>query len=811
MAISTVSRQAGPFATTGALASFTFGFKIFQASDLLVLYTPAGGSESHLTLYLHYIVQMAPDQDATPGGTVYFVDPGSLNGSVRATSQVPNTQPLVLTNVGAFFPAQVNQALDRATIQIQQLEDKIDGSGVGGGGGGSLDYPLPSPDPLKLLGWNGAGTALVNVDRSDLTSGGGGGTGDTDPNLRSDLAAADGATLIGYTYNYGTPVTLQEELDYLHTGLNGVKVTSVSRSTLDNLAVFGTLTASHFYYITDEQRLAFATSTTAYFDIAKRSELTSGGGGSSGALRIVVMGDSMAAQQAGASPCWPERWAELLRNCGVVVELVNIAIGGYTYNKANTITTAYNGRTMVQRAIDLEPDVLVICLGANDAILNVEGRSLAQCQADANTALNALRAGLPSATIVSINEYMHDSTCFPSPGTTLKNKGVFPLVMAKPSSGILSGYFTSEMLDDDVGATQRGRYSDWANLMGYINAHTAVNGYFALNAWRAFRLGLGGIDGTHLTDMGNQMLAAYALKAAQDVAALKARWPYLNTDTFDLWSDPDSIFTGVLAQSGDGWVIQSDTYASDWVSKHWQGSRFRPETWFMPSGAVVRPGASTVPYTATLPAYWSVTNARPRQTCQVSVNGGAFAGSSVTDAFGSGLFMANGVALPVGTHTLRYRVGGEVFGPYTLIVTNGADSFVPPHLETYQGAAQSMSSGQWNVLVSMAIKRNDGTGSFSAGQYTAPVAGRYAISLNLGLYLASGTLVIAGVFVNGTSQLEGDVCAGANAYGGSTVSGVLKLNASDVVSLRMYASGTPVLDVGGRARSGTATISYLGA
>jgi hypothetical protein len=44
------------------------------------------------------------------------------------TSDLQNLQPTDLTNQGGFYPEVINDALDRATIQIQQLEEKVDRS-----------------------------------------------------------------------------------------------------------------------------------------------------------------------------------------------------------------------------------------------------------------------------------------------------------------------------------------------------------------------------------------------------------------------------------------------------------------------------------------------------------------------------------------------------------------------------------------------------------------------------------------------------------------------------------------------------------
>ena len=112
--------------------------------------------------------------------------------------------------------------------------------------------------------------------------------------------------------------------------------------------------------------------------------------------KVVVIGDSMAATHPLQSDAWPTVWSAMMRGVGAPVNVVDLAIGGWTYNKANTLVT-HGANTMVQQAIAENPAMVIVNLGVNDLGLRVEGRTLAQCQSDCNIALNALRAGSKSA------------------------------------------------------------------------------------------------------------------------------------------------------------------------------------------------------------------------------------------------------------------------------------------------------------------------------------------------------------------------------------------------------------------------------
>jgi hypothetical protein len=58
------------------------------------------------------------------------------------TTDIPELQPVVLTNMGAFFPTVVNMALDRLTILIQQIKARI---------GRSLSAPVSDPVGISLV------------------------------------------------------------------------------------------------------------------------------------------------------------------------------------------------------------------------------------------------------------------------------------------------------------------------------------------------------------------------------------------------------------------------------------------------------------------------------------------------------------------------------------------------------------------------------------------------------------------------------------------------------------------------------------
>lgn len=175
MSISTTDeRRAGPYATDGVQTDFTFEFKVFNAEDLVVT-SSEDGIETVLIHETDYTVDLNADQEDDPGGTV-IIDPELDGPTVTITSDMDYTQPTVFTNAGGFYPRVLNDSLDRVTILIQQLKEK-------------LSRALLAPfDTEPIVGY-------YPVVLADGSYGFSTGTG-SDAALRGDLAA-DGAPLIG--------------------------------------------------------------------------------------------------------------------------------------------------------------------------------------------------------------------------------------------------------------------------------------------------------------------------------------------------------------------------------------------------------------------------------------------------------------------------------------------------------------------------------------------------------------------------------------------------------------------------------------
>jgi len=196
LTISSTNRKAGPFTGDGVATAFPFTFKVFTTADVLVVQAVAAtGVETVQALGTDYTIVLNADQNANPGGTITRLVAPPAGTTLTATSQVGNLQPMDLTNAGGFYPKVLNDALDRATVQIQQLAEKLSralqlvvSTPTG------VTVQLPAPVPNNIFGWNATGTAIINYIAQAGTS-------------LVNLAASAGATLIGATG--GSWITVQ--------------------------------------------------------------------------------------------------------------------------------------------------------------------------------------------------------------------------------------------------------------------------------------------------------------------------------------------------------------------------------------------------------------------------------------------------------------------------------------------------------------------------------------------------------------------------------------------------------------------------
>jgi len=830
MTIRTTAREAGPFSS--AASTLPFAFKVYKSTDLRVVRKAPDGTPTTLTMGVHYTVALSADQEASPGGSATLLSPTPAGHTVTVTTAMPALQLMDLTNQGGFFPELLNDTADVLTILIQQLQ---------------ANGPVNALDVSATLAFP---PGITNVQQAldamwDQTNTGWQAKAGTEAEIA--VLAANGELLPNRLYrssdtnkvwlSLSTTARLLLAPELVAEVLAAVAAAEAARDAASGSASAANTSATNAGTSATTATTQAGIATTQATNASASAVLAGAARDQTLAAigkKVVVIGDSMAATHPLQSDAWPTVWSAMMRGVGAPVNVVDLAIGGWTYNKANTLVT-HGANTMVQQAIAENPAMVIVNLGVNDLGLRVEGRTLAQCQSDCNIALNALRAGLPSAVIVVVSEYLFDSANFPTPGTTLKNKGTIPSLMQRKTSGILNGLLTSEILEDSCSSTQRTNFAEWITLDNYAKSHGAVNANFALKAWRAVRLGAVGMDGTHLNMLGQRLLAGYALVAAQTVPAMKALWPQISADQVGEWRDPDTLFSALMDAVGDGYIQRTGLSAvwSHQLSKHWGGTPLaRGDNWWAPSGGSVSVwprGGVTTDETVSPVIYWQMTGCLPNEECSASIDGGAFAttyGAPWTDNRGDsmGFLQAHSAYLPVGARTLRYKVGNEVYGPFTLNIGAKPSATVRPLHRRASLSTSTITVATWTDISLATVLDNEGAGSWSPySVFTVVTPGVYQINFAVTAQRSSSssswTYFTAAATINGTQELVGDTPSHLGSVGsdvlfrGSTGGGTLRLAAGATVALSIlsgHAGGTVTISPGAGNRSTFLSLAYLG-
>jgi len=177
------------------------------------------------------------DQDSNPGGNIVLVTPLLALYTLTATSDIANLQPTDLTNQGGFYPEVITDALDRATIQIQQISDIGDRTLKIPISDGLLNMELPPTTQRinTILGFGAAGLPTVVVPQASSITGNTvivGTLGVTDATTLSSTLGVTGATTLSSTLGVTGAATLSSTL-----GVTGAATLSSTLGVTGNLAV----------------------------------------------------------------------------------------------------------------------------------------------------------------------------------------------------------------------------------------------------------------------------------------------------------------------------------------------------------------------------------------------------------------------------------------------------------------------------------------------------------------------------------------------------------------------------------------------
>lgn len=175
---------------------FTFPFKVFATSELVVnLQNDLTGAQTLQVLGTDYTAVLSAAPNSNPGGSITFILTAPAVGyTVIITSDIALEQPTNLSNQGGFYPDVINNSLDRATIQIQQVANlstralviPITDTGI------NTELPNATERALKYLIFDGNG----NPDLATYSGGAISSTGNFNGNVPS-TSTSTGTLVVG--------------------------------------------------------------------------------------------------------------------------------------------------------------------------------------------------------------------------------------------------------------------------------------------------------------------------------------------------------------------------------------------------------------------------------------------------------------------------------------------------------------------------------------------------------------------------------------------------------------------------------------
>lgn len=237
-------------------------------------------------------------------------------------------------------------------------------------------------------------------------------------------------------------------------------------------------------------------------------------------IRVVIVGDSLMSQDP-AMPVGAGGILEAWLKSSVSAEVINMSIAGLSFYQSNTVPK-YGTKTMRERVIELNPDVVVVSLGLNDIMHTGDGpRTLTQVKTDALNFFSALRLGLPNAKIIFGGQTVSHGVTNVS---SLTNDKVIPAFQTLQTSGLLWGLNCPDILLNAVDASTKTKMTNMRSFVTYVNGLSYLTSNFVMDTFAIHRVGCGGVDRLHMRPIGQAMMIGYIIEhflSAGTIAGLR--------------------------------------------------------------------------------------------------------------------------------------------------------------------------------------------------------------------------------------------------------------------------------------------------
>ncbi len=153
------------YTSTGTTGPFPYGFKIYAASDLAVVSTDLQGTETPLVCSIDYSVTGVGDDT---GGSITLTSALPSGYTLTIIRDMAYLQSQKYVSNGSFTAKSLNDALDKLSLQIQQVKEEAD-RGLQLPRSSSLGPLYIAPCANTLLGWDASGTKLRNYPAGTAT------------------------------------------------------------------------------------------------------------------------------------------------------------------------------------------------------------------------------------------------------------------------------------------------------------------------------------------------------------------------------------------------------------------------------------------------------------------------------------------------------------------------------------------------------------------------------------------------------------------------------------------------------------------
>ncbi|MES9969388.1 MAG: hypothetical protein ABW092_05095 [Candidatus Thiodiazotropha sp.] len=388
---------------------------------------------------------------------------------------------------------------------------------------------------------------------------------------------------------------------------------------------------------------------------------------------------------------WRQTWVDLIddtfKSEGLKVDFFHTGAGALTHHLAMTQADALTGETRVALTSASDPDVIIVELGINDAILSLGNRSQAELIADAQALYAHFRVNNPGALIlysrlVPYDEEKHSQVAVEN----IKKKYCIPFMHQTSGMPGEENLFTSEPteLDKLISPQMQERLDNWRVLDTECQALADVS--IDTSYFQVARLGLLSHDRFHPNSLGHYFIVSRFWNAFQKNATIRAALPELTkirdlgdfTNFIRLWRSVLKVDAG-----RDGYVVDP-AFLSGFDYPMWMNIYgdtnliYNIEYWAnqqRPTIAVTNSvdNASGNMFLVSMNDLWPNLEIESKLWFEGDNEPSVWNKASprrFTSLTGSHVSVLQNPNLTNGNWNIKYKVGDDVFGPFSFTVSS---------------------------------------------------------------------------------------------------------------------------------------------